>query len=85
MEVDGATRKGWIRGMARALRIGVVNGWYHVTNRGLERRAVFVDERCYEHFVELIGEGVENFNMRVHAYVFMPTTFIWWCRRPKRI
>ena len=46
--------------MWRALRLNVVNGWYHVTNRGIERREVFGDDRCYEHFRELMEEAVER-------------------------
>ncbi len=39
--------------MARHVRVDVEGGWYHVTARGTERRAIFVDERDHEH-LELV-------------------------------
>ena len=46
-------------------------GWYHVTARGNERRAVFFDDRDRIRFLELLGEWVERFGLRLHAYVLM--------------
>jgi REP element-mobilizing transposase RayT len=57
--------------MARPLRIEMADGWYHVTARGNERRAIFRDDRDRTHFVELVGELTERFGVRVHAYVLM--------------
>jgi len=31
--------------MARPVRVDVAGGWYHVTARGIERRAIFADGR----------------------------------------
>jgi hypothetical protein len=33
--------------MARPIRIDVKGGWYHVTARGIERRAIFEDDGEY--------------------------------------
>jgi len=41
--------------MARPVRIDVAGGWYHVTARGNERRAIFYDDVDRRHFVELAG------------------------------
>ena len=49
----------------------MADGWYHVTARGNERRAIFRDDRDRTHFVELVGELTERFGVRVHAYVLM--------------
>jgi len=57
--------------MARPLRIDIRNGWYHVTARGNERRAVFRDDRDRRRFLELLEEWVERFGLRLHAYVLM--------------
>jgi REP element-mobilizing transposase RayT len=57
--------------MARPLRIERAGGWYHVTGRGNERRAIYRENRDREHFCELLGEMVERFGVRVHAYVLM--------------
>ena len=58
--------------MARALRLNISGGWYHVTTRGTERKVVYTDDACRLHFLELLEEGVERFGVKVHAYVLMP-------------
>jgi putative transposase len=58
--------------MARATRINVRGGWYHVTTRGTERKVIFGDARAYGHFCDLLAEMVERFGVRLHAYVLMP-------------
>ena len=57
--------------MARRLRRNRVDGWYHVFHRGIERRAVFADDRDREHFVDLLAEAHERFRLRIHAYSLM--------------
>jgi putative transposase len=57
--------------MARPVRIEISGGWYHVTARGNERRAVFRDDKDRLHFLELLAEAVERFGLRLHAYVLM--------------
>lgn len=57
--------------MARPLRIDLPGGWYHVTARGNERRAIFRDEKDRAHYVELVADWVERFGVRLHAYVLM--------------
>ena len=39
--------------MARALRIEIAAGRYHVTSRGKERRAIFRQDTDRLHFLEL--------------------------------
>ncbi len=55
--------------MVRPLRIDVADGWYHVTARGIERRALFNDRRDHEHFLELLEATVERFRVILHAHV----------------
>lgn len=57
--------------MARPLRIERVEGWYHITNRGNERRDIYRDDRDRGHFCELLGEMVARFRVRLHGYVLM--------------
>jgi len=57
--------------MARALRIDIEGGWYHVTARGNERRAIFRDDRDRAHFLELLEEMVERHGVRLHGFVLM--------------
>ena len=66
----------WLSGgMARALRINLAGGRYHVTARGNERKAIFRDDTDRFHFLELVGEQGERFGTRVHAYVLMDNHF----------
>ncbi|MGD0649750.1 MAG: transposase [Verrucomicrobiia bacterium] len=57
--------------MARPLRVDIEDGWYHVTARVNERRAVFAYDADRRRFLELLGEWVERFGLRLHAYVLM--------------
>ena len=57
--------------MARPVRIDVAEGWYHVTARGIERRAIFENEREHVHFLELLPDMVGRFGVKVHAYALM--------------
>jgi len=57
--------------MARPLRIERAGGWYHLTSRGNERRAIYRDNRDRAHFCELLGEMVARFRVRLHGFVLM--------------
>src|SRR5580704_3834873 len=57
--------------MSRPLRIQRVGGWYHVTARGNERKAVFRGDRDRAHFLELLAKMTERFGLRLRAYVLM--------------
>jgi REP element-mobilizing transposase RayT len=57
--------------MARPLRLDIENGWYHVINRGLEKRQIFPDERTNLHFLELLSVLPTRFGLKIHAYVLM--------------
>jgi putative transposase len=58
-------------GVPRSPRIERAGAWHHVTARGLERRAIYRDERDRSHFCQVLGESVELFRWRLHAYVLM--------------
>ena len=57
--------------MARPLRIEYPGGWYHVTARGNERRAIFRDDRDRAHFLALLENMVGRFALLLHGYVLM--------------
>ena len=57
--------------MARPTRLEIEGGWYHVVNRGIDRRAIFRAEGNYEHSLELLAKAVARFAVRVHGYVLM--------------
>ena len=57
--------------MARSLRILAPGVWYHVVSRGVERRAIFRDDRDRRRFLELLEGLAERHRVRVFAYVLM--------------
>ena len=58
--------------MARPLRIALKEGWYHLINRGLERRRIFQAKADFDRFIRVLGELPSRFGLRVHAYALMP-------------
>jgi putative transposase len=61
--------------MARLARLEIPNGWYHVINRGHQRKAIFRDRRCYEDFGQRLGQFSERFGVKIHSYVLMPNHY----------
>ena len=55
--------------MTRPLRVDVENGWYHVTSRGIDRSAIFLNDAEHGHFLGLLGEMVDRFRVILHAHV----------------
>ncbi|WP_457605262.1 transposase [Nitratifractor sp.] len=69
--------------MPRKPRIDIA-GYYHVINRGVEKRVVFVNDEDFEKFEELLCDGAVEFSVRIHNYALMsnhiPSKPVW----PKR-
>jgi putative transposase len=61
--------------MARPTRLDIEGGWYHVINRGIERRAIFRGAAGYEHFIQLVGTLPQRFGVKVHAFVLLPNHY----------
>ena len=57
--------------MARPLRIDREDTFYHVLNRGNEKRAIFRDALDYEGFLARLGRCSQRFSLGVYAYVLM--------------
>jgi len=53
--------------MPRKPRIEIL-GYYHIVNRGVERRVVFMDAEDYETFEELLCNQTKNHNITLHNY-----------------
>ena len=61
--------------MPRQARINLPGAWYHVLNRGIEKRPIFRSTRCYERFLELLSRLPERFDIEMLAYVLMPNHY----------
>jgi putative transposase len=61
--------------MARPTRIDFPGAWYHVLNRGIEKRSIFRSQHCYERFLELLSALPGRFGVKVHGYVLMPNHY----------
>lgn len=61
--------------MARQLRIEFPGACYHVLNRGVEKRTVFLDSRDYLKFLALFGELRSSSGIILHAYCLMPNHY----------
>lgn len=61
--------------MPRRVRVEFAGALYHVMARGNERREVFRDDQDRQRFLACLGEAVERFGWRVHAYCLMPNHY----------
>ena len=68
--------------MARPLRIEVADGIYHVTSRGLERRAIFRDDWDYQKWLSLLEDVARRRDWRVFAWALMENHFHLFLRTP---
>lgn len=56
---------------ARPLRVQYPGAFYHVMNRGNAYRDIFKDAKDNQIFLELLGETVEQWEIRIHAFSLM--------------
>jgi REP element-mobilizing transposase RayT len=57
--------------MARPLRIQFPGAFYHITNRGNDRKPIFKDDEDRQRFLEILAQSVTTYQVAVHAYVLM--------------
>jgi REP element-mobilizing transposase RayT len=57
--------------MPRPLRILIPGGYYHVTCRGNDRRAIYRDDQDRSVFLEKLRGSLANYQVELHAYVLM--------------
>jgi putative transposase len=57
--------------MARPIRLQYPGAVFHITQRGNERRDIFVDDSDRERFLELLAKAVERFGWILTAFVLM--------------
>ncbi len=56
--------------MPRKPRIDI-KGAYHVINRGVEERSVFIDNPDFEVFMEILYKSSHVYNFKLHSYALM--------------
>ncbi len=61
--------------MSRPLRIKYKDAWYHVMNRGRRGERIFINEKDYVSFIELLQEAAELWDVRISAYCLMPNHY----------
>jgi len=69
--------------MARPLRIQFEGAFYHVLNRGLERKTIFRTKSDYETFLKLLRLLHSRFDFKVHSYCLMPNHYHLYLETPK--
>jgi REP element-mobilizing transposase RayT len=50
-------------------------GYYHIVNRGVERRTVFKNDEDYTMFTTLLCQACEHFDVHLHSYCLMPNHY----------
>ena len=56
--------------MARKLRVEEI-GFYHIINRGVEKRTIFIDDDDCVKFLEIMQDSAEVYGFRIHSYCLM--------------
>jgi len=69
--------------MARALRIHISGGYYHVTCRGNERKAIYRDDTDRQAFLAKLQGSLNIYQVELHAYVLMDNHFHLLVRTPR--
>lgn len=69
--------------MARPLRIEFENAFYHVFNRGLEKREIFKSKADYEAFLKILTLLQVRFAVKIHSYCLMPNHYHLFVETPK--
>lgn len=57
--------------MARPLRIEYPNAFYHVIQRGLEKRDIFLTDKDNERFLSYINQAHHAYGIFIHTYTLM--------------
>jgi len=55
--------------------IFIPNGYYHIYNRGSEKRTIFLCEKDYKNFLERVRKNIIKYDLDILAYCLMPNHF----------
>ncbi|MFA6096300.1 MAG: transposase [Candidatus Paceibacterota bacterium] len=68
--------------MSRPLRIEYPGAFYHIINRGLERREIFKSPKDYQYFLSLLDQMHLKYGLIVHSYCLMPNHYHLYAETP---
>jgi putative transposase len=69
--------------MARPLRIQFQRAFYHVMNRGLERRVIFKEKDDYRAFLRILINLWPRYKFIIHSYCLMPNHYHFLIETPR--
>ncbi len=69
--------------MARPRRILFAGAFYHVYNRGVEKRPIFCDEKDRRTFLAFLGKTVQQFHLRLFVYCLMENHYHLFLQTPR--
>ena len=61
--------------MTSKLRVRYKRATYHIYNRGILKKQIFLDENAILFFLDKLEEGAEKYSVEVHAYCIMGNHF----------
>ena len=61
--------------MTRPLRIQFPGALYHVTSRGNEKKNIFKDDDDRNHFLKILSQSIQTYNINLHCFVLMKNHF----------
>ncbi len=53
----------------------IKNNYYHIFNRGIDRKSIFLEEENYLHFISLMKKYEQKYNISVIAYCLVPNHY----------
>ena len=57
--------------MSRPLRIEYENAFYHIVQRGIEKKAIFKTDKDKQRFLRYLEQSFDRYQSIFHAYVLM--------------
>jgi REP element-mobilizing transposase RayT len=68
--------------LGRPWRIEFEGALYHVTDRGVEKREIFIEVDDYRKFIFYLGRAAEHFNLLIHGFCLIPNHYHLECETP---
>ena len=61
--------------MPRIARLTYPGGFYHIYNRGLEKKPVFKQDKDYQKFLDKLSDLLTNDEWTIYAYCLLPNHY----------